>query len=353
MAYGEQGGHETFDLLLKAVAHDDISAYGGLNGWDKNARTPFDLVNSLIDMSRPLNPTAPSAPVLKDGAFLPVLKVAHSAILDIAKPGKPESLVAFLDKMLLLALSLFDVKFVPSHLPQTGTSGRQFVIPVYDHWGHLGVKHSINSALLASDNQEVPFASLVEPETVAYNIAVTSDCTAPWKAASLDLWSMKDILNRTTLPLDFPAPARSAEPYVNDTYAWVMQHYDGTKHHHHLALLVGIIVATSLIPTIFAPQGLRESFASANTPKQVRAVYSTIQWVSRGKKGMTYQPLFISMVTTFIIALYENDSPLMQHVLASSHRGLGTPWTDKYCAPLFLLPPLLPFIHFASSSPSI
>ena len=334
LAYGKGTGNETFILLLRAVAEDEIATYKGLNGWEKNARTPFELVESLIDMSKPQNPKPPSAPVLKDGAFLPVLKVAHSAILKILNLDDHDSQLAFLNKMLLLALTVFEVKFVPSHLPQTGVRGGQFVIPVYDHWGHLGVKHSTSSALLLPD-PDISFASLVEPETVAYNIAVASDCTAPWEANSLDLYSMKDYLNRTTLPSDFPPPAHSAEPYVNDTYTWVKQHYDGTKHHHHLALLVGIIVATSMIPNIFAPKGLRNSFSSADSPKKVRAVYSTMDWEPRAKKGMTFKPLFVSMVTTFIIALYEQDSPLMRHVTASKKRGLGDPWTDKYCAHSF------------------
>jgi hypothetical protein len=334
LAYGEGAGNETFILLLRAVAEDEIATYKGLNGWEMNARTPFDLVDSLIDMSKPQDPKPPSAPVLKDGAFLPVLKVAHSAISDIAKPDHPDSRLAFLNKMLLLALTVFDVKFVPSHLPQTGARGGQFVLPVYDHWGHLGVKHSTSPALLLPD-PDVSFASLVEPETVAYNIAVASDCTAPWETSSLDLYSMKDYLNRTTLPSDFPPPSRSTEPYVNDTFTWVKQHYDGTKHHHHLALLVGIIVANSMIPNIFIPKGLRESFSSADSPNQVRAVYSTIGWESRAKKGVAFKPLFVSMVTTFIVALYEQESPLMRHVTASKKGGLGDPWTDKYCAHSF------------------
>jgi hypothetical protein len=331
LAYGEGTGHETFDVLLKAVAEDDIAAYNGLNGWDTNARTPFELVESFINMSVPTHPTPPSAPVLRDGAFLPVLKVARSAILDIVKLDKPVKQLAFLNKMLLLALTVFDIKFVPSHRPQTGARGGQFVLPLYNYWGHLGVKHSTTSFLLVPD-PDISFSSLVEPETVAYNIAVASDCTAPWEANSLDLCTIKDCLNRTTLPSDFPPPSLSTEEYVNDTYTWVKQHYDGTKHHHHLALLVATIVATSLLPRIFTPQGLRHLFASADSPTKVRQVYSTIEWESRGKKGMSYRPLFISMITTFIIALYEQDSPLKRHMIASRNKGLGNPWTDKYCA---------------------
>ena len=353
LAYGVDGSHDTFNLLVRAIAEDDLAIYRGLNGWDANAVTPFDLVDSLVEMSSKDKPKPPRAPVLKDGAFLPVLKVTHSAILDIAASSGIADQRSFLKKMLLLALTVFHVKFVPSHLPNVGSRGRRFSLPVYDQWGHLGVRHSQPTALLLSD-PDISSLSLVEPETVAYNNAVASDCTAPWTAADKDLLNIKECLNRTLLPDDFEPPSPSREEYVNLTYKFVEENYTGTKPIHHLALLVSIIVASTIIPKIFPPQKLRNLFLSADSHAKVRAIYDDMDWVERNKKGMTDKSIFISMITTFIIAIYEPKSPLMKHMLSSKTRGLGNAWTDKYCAPLSFPSLSCPFHRHPSSltSPS-
>jgi hypothetical protein len=197
---------------------------------------------------------------------------------------------------------------------------------------------------------DISSLSLVEPETVAYNNAVASDCTAPWTAADKDLLSIKECLNRTLLPDDFEPPSDSREEYVNLTYKFVEENYTGTKPIHHLALLVSIIVASAIIPKIFPPQKLRNLFLSADSHAKVRAIYDDMDWVERNKKGMTDKSIFISMITTFIIAIYEPKSPLMKHMLSSKTRGLGNAWTDKYCAPLSFLSLPFPSLPFPSSS---
>ena len=330
LAYGQNGGHETFNLLVRAVVRDEDSASHGLPGWDLNAITPFDFVESLIKMSTEDKPKTPHAPVLRDGTFLPVLKVAHAAILDIAKMDGTVSQTTFLKQKLRQALNVFQVNFFPSHQQQTGSGrGGQYTLPVFNSWGHLGIKDVVGNSLLRPDR--AASISLIEPETVAYNNAIASDCNAPWNAASLDLVSMKEVLKKTTLPLDFTRPSLSREEYVNDTYRWVKENYDGTKHHHHLALLVSMVVASSLLPRIFLPQDLRQMFVKSHTQEDIRNIYREMDWVERGKKGTTKKSLFVSMITTFIIAIYEKESPLRRHMDKSKNRGLGNPWIDKYC----------------------
>ncbi|KAH8978533.1 hypothetical protein EDB86DRAFT_2836679 [Lactarius hatsudake] len=57
--------------------------------------------------------------------------------------------------------------------------------------------------------------------------------------------------------------------------------------------------------------------------------YCTLPWESRqGKKGVSDRPIYISMVTTFIIAIYERDSPLGRRLFET--KSLGSPWAAKH-----------------------
>jgi hypothetical protein len=119
-------------------------------------------------------------------------------------------------------------------------------------------------------------------------------------------------------------------PYVDDTYRWVKDNYNGTKPVHHLALLVGMIVASSLLPNLFIPTGLKTHFVHANSPDEVRRIFDEMEWECKPKKGMVERSVFVTMFTTFIIALYEEDSPLRKHMDAAQRSGLGEKWTKKH-----------------------
>jgi hypothetical protein len=143
----------------------------------------------------------------------------------------------------------------------------------------------------------------------------------------------------STLPTDFTPPSLSPkDPYVDQTYQWVITHYDGTKHLHHLALLVAIIAASSILPFLFLPKDSRPLFANADSPQRVREIYAQLDWEERKKKGQKDKAIFIGMFTGFIIALYEPQSPLRKHMALSDNFALGEPWTAKHSQPfLFFL----------------
>ena len=343
LAYGDKdGAHDTFDLLVEAVVREEYSVSSGLPGWDANSKTPFNFVLSLLNMSSPTNPAPPSAPVLSDGAFLPVLKVAHTSLLSLVKDRSDDvAKQSFLRRTFRNALIVFKVNYFPHHKDNAPTRGARHRVPIYNSWGHLG-----------SRDPSDPFRSLGDPApslpqvplaTVAYNNAVANDCNAPWSAKPLDLKALKHYLNRTTLPLDFVKPSPSKAPYVNLTYHWVKENYTGTNHIHHLALLVSII-ASSLLPRFFPPDNAKELLLAAHDRKLVREAYNAMDWVAKPKGGMSDRSIFISMITTFIIALYEHESPLREHMRNAPKRGLGNDWTYKYSEPL----PLSPLSFFMS-----
>jgi hypothetical protein len=325
LSYGGDQGHHTFNNLIRAIAEDKHALSRGLPGWHDNSKTHADFAQSLIDMSRPSSPAPPEAPVLKDGSFLPVLKVAHLSILDIAGFDDLVSRQNFLNLAIRTALNVFNIKFFPAHKANTGSRGAPYRVPLYNSWGNLGLRPSEDDVI--SINTDLPSRPpSIEPEAVAYNNAVASDCNAPWTAANNDLRSLKDYLNRIVLPDDVTLPTKTNVPYVDDTYEWAMANYRGFKKVHHLALLVAIITAT-LLPRLFLPVNSRALLRNAKTKAQVREIFNDLDWCARNKKGMSDRGIFICMITSFIMALYDEKSPLRLHMAKGG--GLGVPWTNK------------------------
>ena len=341
LAYGLDGGHDIFNLLLRAVAEDKASISRGLLGWKTNSKTLPDLAKLFVDMSRPSKPTPPTAPVLKDGAFLPVLKVAHTSILQIAERDGMDSPDKFLLLAIKTALVVFKVNFFPAHKENSATRGAPHRVPLYNYWGNLGLRPTDNDPpfRLAAVAAALP---QIEPETVAYNNAVVTDCKAPWTSANVSFTELRRALNRTNLPSDFEIPAKTRKEYVDNTYSWVVTIYDGANKIHHLALLVAIIASNCLLPRLFPPRDSRGDFVDATTRQRVRDVYAEMPWLERDKGGMKEPKVFIGMITCFIIALYEKDSPLRQQML-KARGGMGNDWTYKNS---MLIPFLSAFFHF-------
>ena len=287
LAYGKGVSHETYNLLVKAVSEDDQVAEHGLRGWDTNTLTASAFVDTLVGMSEEKDAKPPSAPVMKLGAFLLVLKVAQASILDIARMDGTVSQVEFLKKILILGLNVFHVRFFPSHAQQSGSRGAPHRVPVFHSWGHLGCKDPAGISLLLPD-PDPSHSHSIEPGTIAYINAVVNDCNAanaPCAASKLDLLSMKEILNKTTLPLDYgPISLCRDGEYVNDTYEWVKRRYDGTNHVHHLALPVSIVVSSTILPRIFMPLNQSDLFRKSSSPEKVRKAYNEMEWVTRNGK---------------------------------------------------------------------
>lgn len=328
LSYGHKDKNKTFETLLQAVVAEKEDIVHGLPHMMHHAMTPSALVSSLIAMSRPLFPAAPSAPVLSNGSFLPTLKLAHSKLIQLANTDNPDT---FVSSMFLYAIKHFNISFIPFHLPRTGSRGAPNKKPVFNSWAYLGLQD------LDIPNPLPPPSNAPSFTQSAASIALTKilahDSNAAWSIRPLHLKDISSIVHKTTLPTDYTTPSPSNASYVNETFHWVKQAYDHRKPLHHLALLVSLIV-TCLRPNLFLPTdvSIRALFASAHTKDEVREIYNSLPWVNKkkDKKGLSDETILVSMFTTFIIALYEPTSPLRVHMQSSSRGGLGDAWTTKY-----------------------
>jgi hypothetical protein len=331
LSYGLRGETGAFQTLLHAVVSEEKEIAAGLPNAEENGMmSPTDFVNCLLNMSSPSSPSPLSAPVLRDGSFLPILKEAHRSLLSLSQQATPSNQRAFVFNHFFQAVDRLKIRFVPFHLPRSHSRGPPRKKLVYNSWMYLGLRESRSDLPLPPSEPLLSHSQIAAG--VAHANAIAADSNTDWCAKGVSLRNLHTILHYTRLPSDFATISPAKAQYVDDTYAWVRSIYDGTKPIHHLALIVGVI-ASALLPNLFLPtdSSLRARFAQAHTESQVRDLYNSLPWVSRNKKGMKETSIFITMFTTYIIALYEPASPLRQHIDSSSKKGLGNPWTDKHC----------------------
>ncbi|KAN0128061.1 hypothetical protein V8E53_014098, partial [Lactarius tabidus] len=324
LAYGQNDSNETYQALVQAVVSDASNITNGLPNMDQNSMAPMEFVNLILKMS---SPSSPSAPVLGNGSFLPIIKEAHRSLLDLAQEQDPVAQHSFISKLLLCSIQHLHIHFVPFHLPNVNRPGAPYRKPVYNSWANLGLKDTTR-ALPTYQAHPQPSSSQ-HAAGIALSTALANDSNAEWFEGQLTLANLHSILHKSHLPGDFKTPTLSGVKYVDDTYSWVREAYDATRPLHHLALIVAII-ASHLVPKLFLPKNVNKEFFRGANPQQVHQIYCGIQWESRPKKGMTEKSIFVAMFTTFIIALYEPGSPLRQYMLASGKGGLGDSWTQKH-----------------------
>ena len=73
----------------------------------------------------------------------------------------------------------------------------------------------------------------------------------------------------------------------------------------------------------------KSRFSKATTKTAIQKVYEDVDWIPKPRKGLKEKSIIICMFTTFIIALYEEGSPLRMKMKLASKGGLGDPWTKK------------------------
>jgi hypothetical protein len=342
LAYGHDNSQPTYNLLLQAVSPSPHDLILGLPNFQAHAMTPSRFADLLIKMSSPSTRSRPSAPVLSNGSFLPLLKLTHKHLITLSDQTQIDAQNSFIHSFLIRAIDHLQIRFIPSHkpLPSTTRSGAPDRIPLYNSWAHLGLRdpNSIQSSFIQPSSSQ---SSPPHPATtLALNNALATDCNSEWFLRSTSLINLHTCLHKTSLPRDFPTPSLTGTHYVDDTYQWVRQSYNGTNPLHHFALLLAII-ASYLTPNLFFPKdpNHRSLFSSANSSEQVRTLYNDIPWIFKKTNGMKDKPIFVAMFTTYIIALYEPQSPLRLYLSTSQKGGLGEPWTSKHCMSFLFLPP--------------
>jgi len=159
------------------------------------------------------------------------------------------------------------------------------------------------------------------------------DANISWRFNDIKLRDLANVINHHSLPSDWTIPARSSD-YVLATYNYVRDIYNNKNDIHKLALLVAIILGHCL-PNIHAPTDAPKYLNNLLTQADTRRAARDLPWVAKTKtKGSKESHIHMTMFATFIIALYDSDSPLRKY-MAQHDNSLGDLWTDKHSMSCF------------------
>jgi hypothetical protein len=329
-------GQNAFTHLVKAIAStlDDIST--GLPNLEMQRMSLESFASLLYDMGQEDAGSGVEAPILSKGQFLPVLKVAIKSIGSLAPlVSRKKFVICALGK----AAEFNKIHFIPWSQPQHGP-GRRAKTPVWNSWMQLGAPPPAQGN--AGTCVSLGSAGMAQVALAAQKRAEAADTNADWTAGDVNLDNLHLMLERTKLPSDWEIPTECSEQ-TKATYLWFKNHYDRCNVAHHLGIIIAIILSRNL-PNLFAPDDTTFKLEGKNRI-QTREIARAAPWVTKpGRRGMKEPSVFLSMFSTFIAALYCEESPLRED-MKLNNGAMGKNWTDKHST--------LTLFHFAVPSDAI
>ena len=325
--------NDNYAHLLRVIVTDPDQIIHGLPGTQNNEMSTLDFALKLYNMVRFPSRNPLRAPILPKGAFWPALNVAVKHIIPLA-PVDPDKFVV---QVFRITTEHLGIHFIPWTITHTGP-GRQSRTPVWNSWATLGKE----------DQRRHVDALALRPEEALHKAAVDAqhatmshDVNVSWNLADVKLRNIVDFIHHGTLPADWIIPSQSTD-YVKETYEYVRDNYNNRNDVHKLALFVSIVLGHCL-PCIHAPTDTASLLKSATSRSQTRNLVRSLPWISKSKvKGSKESRIHVCMFLTYIIALYDSNSPLRKYM--SQHDGnIGNLWSDKHS-------PFPPFFSFPISN---
>jgi hypothetical protein len=278
------------------------------------------------------------APVLSTGSFLPILRLALVHLSKVKPAALPDD-GTFQIHCFAEAAKRNKIKFLPWSPPSAGP-GRPATKPVWNHWAVISLPNEPTPAILQLQDLS-PTEQRAQDDQRAQDAAVAEDIYASWNAMDLDLQDLHKVFRMQCLPDDFLRPT-NCNGYVLDTYEFVRSSFRPDSKLHQVALLTGVVVSRCC-PNIFGGKEPGSILQNASDAEATFELARALPWTTKdGKKGKgcTQPELYVCMVTTLMIALYEKKSPLRKVMQKSPHLAMGQPWTGKHgmiaIFPLFL-----------------
>ncbi|KAI6038204.1 hypothetical protein EDC04DRAFT_2896712 [Pisolithus marmoratus] len=266
-------------------------------------------------------------PFIKGGNFIHVARVAVEEMKNAGTHAGHSGgdLTGFVADAICAACEHLKINHVPWSCNPTGGAGRPSNVVVHDVWLNLGGQAP---PVMGSQSMNVPAQQSNSAMAYQASQAIQAgDTRGEWSAMDVRLTSFDTVLHKINLPSDWALAHIEVEgmpEYILDGYRFMQNTYDGAKPLHQLAMICAILCA-GLLPSIFSPKN-----KTYPTSKVRYAEYlEKLDWVERDRKGNKEHGRFITMVSGFIICLYEANSPISQRVRS---RGDLKEWWAKHTA---------------------
>jgi hypothetical protein len=270
------------------------------------------------------------APASKHGYFRTALELAYTEI----KKYSPEATKADDYAIWIIAYMMEKMKihFVPWYPPSSHRSnaGR---LAHHDHW--IFLDHT-SSASPLSGTKTIDNPSPRTKYTRIANRDSAADPCAPW-AVPDSIQDMGPLWSKATLPTDWnlshatidTLPRNKESDYVHKTYEYVARVYDGKNWKHHIALVLAILVS-EILPNVFYPKDRKAKINRLTKEEEITQAVTEFPWVetTSSQKGVTARKPYITMLTTAILALLDEESPLRKYI--AENKKFGDIWTKKH-----------------------
>ncbi|TFK59308.1 hypothetical protein BDN72DRAFT_865263, partial [Pluteus cervinus] len=316
LSYADDG----YEMLLHAILPNKEDHRNGLPTPKAEGLGIYAFARSIVDMCQSENRRPISAPLISTGSSHSVLSVAVGLMEQLAALQTAYSPTDFIVKAITLAADELQINFIPWTPPLSGSSGARARKPVYNSWMTLG---------LPETTAPKPTIALV-PSAVARQAATQADCRASWSIASLTLQQLPLYINREIRPEEWDikhAHIKDDGSITALTYQHIIPHLDLTNHLHRLALLTSIFFAKSL-PDIYHDKEHLSAIPKGIPLAEYREEVRNLPWTAKNKKGSTQIAPFIVLFTTFVINLYDSQSPALKDF--EKNQKWDPAWLEKH-----------------------
>lgn len=320
-------GEHVYPALLRSLAPEGTTPSLSL-GNNKSLST-LELASLMCDIVRPVRPLPLQAPLFAKSRSLTIFRVAIPYMYYQAKQNGAPDPSAFATYALAQVLDDNQVAHVPWSAPMASDAvGRPVRKVDFSFWRRTSKSEEIGHRALMKVVDAQEHAALTDQHT-ARKLALR-DAKAPWAIHPMTIGELSAVLHKVVLPTDFSRAHASLSPndgYISETYDWVFTHYDGAKPVHRFALLVAHMFSR-MAPNLGHPPMPPGVLTMRGKSAQITAAVRRSPWTFDGRRGVTATEPFVVMLTTTIIALTEDKSPLRRYMRKNGN-SLGE-WTAKH-----------------------
>src|SRR3984957_2694215 len=327
LSYGRPGTYSssTMQLLIRLVAPRDQLQFG-LPSPSPSLRSISysDFARSLFDMGKKDSPTSIRYPINPQGFTPAILRLA---VYHIGRNITPDRKETFVTHVFQSCAQRMYIQFIPWRKQTTGQRGRSSLRPMHDCWVMLG-----KDPQSVSGPQPNQVLTADDAARAGANFMNSNDQNAPW-STDIPLNELRVILSKSCLPAQWSLRSASlskVEPYIVETYEYVHDNYHGGIWWHKMALLFAILFSR-IIPRISAPDAEIKAIKKSNKSSNLTQMVRSLSWVTNTteRRGVMDRAPFITMMSTYIIALLDEQSPLRLY-MASNKNALGRAWSTKH-----------------------
>lgn len=288
----------------------------------------------------PENPKAQAAPLIHKGTSLAVLCFAITRMLKYASQSvinDNEDQRRWVTDIIFIALQANDVMFVPWYYPPSTKGGRRSNKAQFDSWVLVDAPDAnpVPKVLRpVTENHEE------EQEELAASITaqvLQSSSRSAWSMSSVLLSQLSTVLKRQVPPSEFTLDIchlpKDPEHIVAQTYRYVFNNFNFGRPIHHLSIIVAGVFSHLLPYVFFETQDAKLTMPKSSSHAFLTDFVRNTPWLlNNSRKGHTQPDVFIPMMTFYILALWDENSPVRQLVRKKGSLVLGKEWTDKHNA---------------------